>query len=574
MGWLSRWVRTTFDYNPTFPLSALLLLVGLRLLVSDGTLDAQSLEGTAGGVGVLQAYEVALLALALGVLWPRRIAYETTAVLIVFGVVRHAAPFLVIGHAGEVAGPGPWVLGVGLAGLMLAKTWAIQRAVRLDMRPWERAHDAALYLGACVGLPLLVQGLAEATGATLSHAGARGLQLAVCWGAALALSPLALGLPDLGRPGPLRSRRPAAVWRGLALVGLTALFANALWLGGDAPTLLAVLPLALVAAAVATTIAGAAGVDLRGAAVHLPALAALVVLVAPGEVLQGRMPVLSRPAALVATLLVAAACLALIGRARWREGLPGLGAVAALAPLSAASSLRDAEAYALLALLVACGVGAWRRDDRLLVRAAGAAVVVGLHLAWRPLGGAALTAVPLGAAAGLALLVAWRCPDARAAAGLAAALALVPGLVEVVRGPEAPALLLLVGAGGGLAVLGARAGERPLVHAGLALPVVGLLRRAGDSVDPGVALVLLAFAALPVGTAVALRRERSRRLEATDPFEPLDLGPADPTPADRGPAHELAELGPMDLGPDGPTLADEPLVAAAPATGGEAGRAR
>ena len=59
MSWLSRWLRATFDHNPTFPLSALLLLVGLRLLVSDGTLDAGSVAGTGGGIGVLQAYEAA-----------------------------------------------------------------------------------------------------------------------------------------------------------------------------------------------------------------------------------------------------------------------------------------------------------------------------------------------------------------------------------------------------------------------------------------------------------------------------------------------------------------------------------
>ena len=38
--WLTSWIRTTFDYNPAFPLSALALMVGLRILAADGTLAA------------------------------------------------------------------------------------------------------------------------------------------------------------------------------------------------------------------------------------------------------------------------------------------------------------------------------------------------------------------------------------------------------------------------------------------------------------------------------------------------------------------------------------------------------
>lgn len=509
MGWLTRWVRTTFDYNPTFPISALLLLLGLRLLDRSGTIDAQTVAGTAGGLGVLQAYEVALLALALAVLWPRRIAYETTAVLIIFAVVRYAAPFLIIGHAAEGNPGSALALGAALAALMALKGGAIQRGVGLDTRGWERAHDALLYAVACVAFPLLAQGLATWTGGALSHGASRGLQLAVCWAFALLLAPLALGLPDLGAPGPLRSRRAAALWRGLSVVGLPALLANALWLGGEAPAPFALLPLGLVSVAALGAIARAAGLEARWT-VHLPAVAALVVLVTPLEVLLGRTPALGRSHALLLFLPVAAATLPLLSPARWRDGLTGVGAVAALAPLTAARSFRDAEGYALLVLLAAAALGAVRRDDRILSRAAAAAVLVATHLLHRPLGDAALTGAPLASAAALLVLVAWRCPDARATAGLGLALALAPGALEVARGPAAPALLLLLAAGGGVAALGLRRGDRLLLHTGLALPALGGLRRAADGMDPGVALVLLAFAALPVGTVVALRRERRR----------------------------------------------------------------
>lgn len=520
MGFLARWVRTTFDYNPTFPISALLLLLGLRLLDREGALDAETVAGTGGGLGVLQAYEVALLGLVLLVLWPRRIAYETTAILIVFGVVRYAAPFLVIGHAAEGNTGSALAFGVLLAALMALKGGAIQRGVGLDLKRWERAHDALLFALTCVGFPLLAQGLATWTGGALSHEASRGLQLATGWVFALLLAPLALDLPDLGQAGPLRSRRPAAVWRGLSVVGPSALLANALWLGGETPAPFAVLPLGLVAVAVAAAIARAAGHDLARFGAQAPALAALLVLVTPLELLLGRTPPLGRPLALLLFLPVAAACLPLISRERWRDGLPALCGVAALAPLALAGSIADAEGYALLVLLAAAAVGAVRRDDRMLAGAVATAAVLGAHLAWPALHVLALTHVPLAAGAGLLLLVAWRCPGARASAAAGLALVLAPGVVEVVRGPGVPALALLVAAGGGLAALGLRRGERHAVYAGAALPAAAVVRLVAHDVDPGVALVTLAFAALPVGTAVALGRERGREAAPDEALAP------------------------------------------------------
>jgi hypothetical protein len=521
MGFFRRWVQVTLEKNPTFPLSALLLLVGLRLLVQDGTLDAASAARTAGGAGIVQAYEALLLGLALCVLWPRRIVYETTSALRVFAVVRYAAPFIVIGHAAEGRTDSALLLGGGLAALMIAQTRAIERRLGLDLRRWERLLDAALYTLACVAFPPLASGLATWTGRSLTQAGARWLELGIVWALALALAPLALGLPDLGRGGPLLSRRPAAVWRGLAAVGVPALLFNALWLGGEAPTPFAVLPVALVAVAVFAAIVRAAGVACRFVA-HAPALALAAVLVLPADVLLGHLA-LGRPAALLLFAPVAAAALPLVARADWRRGLGSLALVTALAPLPALGTLHGIEVYALLVLGAATAVALTRGDDRQVARGALAVALVGAHLAVTDLGLPA-TAAPLATGAVLAGLLAWRRPEAREAVLAAAGLCLVPGAVELVRGPSAPLLLALtVAAGGGLGLLGVRRGDRLLVGAAGALPALVLGRRVADGIDPGVALVLLAFAGLPVGTALALRRERARAARAAvDVPEVLD----------------------------------------------------
>src|SRR5271163_4504720 len=123
LGWLSRWVRATFEFNPTFPLSAFFLLGGLKVLARGGGELGMASEGaTLGGLSILEGYELCLLAAALVVLWPRKIVYETTAILIIFGFVRFAAPFVVIGFAVEGH---PWeaaLLGALLALLMVVKT--------------------------------------------------------------------------------------------------------------------------------------------------------------------------------------------------------------------------------------------------------------------------------------------------------------------------------------------------------------------------------------------------------------------------------------------------------------------
>src|SRR5262245_30025712 len=131
---IARWIRTTFDYNPTFPISALLLMAGLGMW---GSFDATDAGSTVSGLAVVQAYELALLGTALFILWPRRIAYETTSILIIFSIVRWAAPFLSAALAAEGRPVEAALIGSALALLAAGKTWAIARKVGLDARRWE-----------------------------------------------------------------------------------------------------------------------------------------------------------------------------------------------------------------------------------------------------------------------------------------------------------------------------------------------------------------------------------------------------------------------------------------------------
>src|SRR5262249_49057456 len=170
---------TTFDYNPTFPISALLLMAGLGTW---GAFDATDAGTTVRGIAVVQAYELALLAMALLVLWPRRIAYETTSILIIFSIVRWAAPFLTAALAAEGRPVEAALLGGGLGLLAGGKAWAIACKVRLDARPWELGWDVLLHAIAAAGLPLLIHGISGRFGNALSIEAVHGVELAA-WGA-------------------------------------------------------------------------------------------------------------------------------------------------------------------------------------------------------------------------------------------------------------------------------------------------------------------------------------------------------------------------------------------------------
>lgn len=517
--WFARWLRATFDQNPLFPISALLLLAGVRLLARDstitqgGTFDSSSPGDVALGLLVFQAFELLLLGSALFVLWPRRIAYETCSALRVFALLRFAGPFLVIGVA--VEGPGltrqpgaAAALGLALTALMVLKGEAAVRRIGLDLRPGERLHEYGLFALAAVGFPLLADRLAVSIGTSLDAQGARAVQLGAWWGLALLLAPLACGLSDLGATGPLRSRRPAATWRVVSLVAYPALLWRTLEMAGAPGTpLLALFPLLLIVPAVVAAIGRAAGFPRLLPLEHLPAALGGVVLLADERVLLGE--VLSRPAALAAWLPVAALALPLLAPGRTAPGLRSLGLLLAAAPLRLLPG-GDAIAWYLLfvgGLLL--GAGAWRRREGLVVWGA---LLGGAAATW--LAGSARVEALLAGSALLSAILVLRLPGATVARSLAAmSYALGWGLLLPARDVGLASGLLLVCAGAGLGLLGLRTGARGLVWAagGSLIGQGGWHLR--DEVQPGLILVGLSFAGIPLGTWIAVRRESESESE-------------------------------------------------------------
>jgi hypothetical protein len=138
MSHLTRWLRATFDFNPAFPLSALALLIGLRLLAEEGGAQGPLAEALLAS-GILQAYEALLLGVGLLILWPRRVTYETTAILIILGVVRFAAPFLAARLAGEGELVAALALGLGTWALSTFKVEAAARRIGLAWSARERS---------------------------------------------------------------------------------------------------------------------------------------------------------------------------------------------------------------------------------------------------------------------------------------------------------------------------------------------------------------------------------------------------------------------------------------------------
>lgn len=521
--WTARWVRTTFDYNPTFPLSAFLLLAGLKRLASDGFLDFGQAGSTLAGLSILQGYELCLLGVALLVLWPKRIAYETTAIFILFGLARFAAPFVAISFAAEGHPFEAALMGLGVAALSIGKTEAIARRV-LPAEPRERLYDGALQLLACVGMPLVTHGLSKGTGDAFSHDTARLLQLGAWWGLAVLLVPLAFRLPDLGRSSPLHVPGPTAVFHGWAarrtglnLIGMPFLLGSALWLGGNEPVFLQVFPLLLVVFAVAAAVTRAGGVEAPAWLAHAPAGIATALVLLPMDVLVGRAHFVSQGVALLAFLPLAAAAVPLIARGQARSGLRSLAVVAGLAPLVLARSAHDAELYALGVAVLLAAVGFAKRSDRLVSQGAIAAAVLGAHLALQS-GGKGGTALPLlttpsevvlALGALFATLVALRLRDAKLATTIALTGCFGPVGIEAIRGePGAQTILVALAASSAAAYLGWRQGRPAIVKSAGASVAVLLARRFGAEIGSGAGLIVLAFGSIGAGTYIALRRER------------------------------------------------------------------
>ncbi|MCA8926293.1 MAG: hypothetical protein KDD82_31085, partial [Planctomycetes bacterium] len=204
---LRRWIAFTCRKNPAFPLSTLLLVLGLWLLSGEEEADAANLLGIAAGLGLLGAFLSILIGLAAFVLWPRRVHYETASALRVFSVFRYALPFVVTSYA--VDGGDPLAaLGLGLVvtAFVGASGELAVRRIGLRFARWERTYDVGLYALAALGLPLLANALAFETGDGLSFGAARGVAVGAWWALAAALLPLAFGLGAIDPAGPLRSR--------------------------------------------------------------------------------------------------------------------------------------------------------------------------------------------------------------------------------------------------------------------------------------------------------------------------------------------------------------------------------
>ncbi len=80
----------------------------------------------------------------------------------------------------------------------------------------------------------------------------------------------------------------------------------------------------------------------------------------------------------------------------------------------------------------------------------------------------------------------------------------------VVSVPQMATIAATLATAGGIAILGLRIARPGLVKTAGVLSAFVLARKVGSDLDPGVLLVLAAFAAIPLATWIALRRERGR----------------------------------------------------------------
>lgn len=506
-----RWLRVTFDYNPTFPLSALGLLIGLRLLVREVGIE-EPLGETLTAVGFLQAYEALLLVVGLAILWPRRVAYETTSILRVVAVVRFASPFLAIRLAAEGRLLPALLVGGGVWALMLAKALLIHRHVKLDFLPRERSYDLFLFAIAALGLPLLAERLAALTGDAISHQSARLIQLSAWWGLAALLAPLALGPEGLGEQGPLRSRRTALVWRPLTAAGMAVLLLNALWVSGGWPRLVALGPLALVGVAIACHLTRAWGGATPGWARHAPAALCALAAWSDPRTLVGPVQVLRPGVALCALVVAGALALPLIDRRVWRPGARSLAWVAVLAPLRFMGSAEQSLPYLSCLALAFLALALWRREDTQAACAALAVAVLGLLQIRAGVPVVLDSAALFGAA--LALAVAWRLPRGEHAPAVAHTLCLAPTALATLAAPPAGwTLAILLAAGGASSLLAWRQEHRGLRWLAFAATSAALGRRLAHGVPPGMLLVGLSFLGVPLGTWIGLRRDARERAE-------------------------------------------------------------
>ncbi|MEZ6186605.1 MAG: hypothetical protein R3F62_16540 [Planctomycetota bacterium] len=503
---LRRWLAFTCRKNPSFPLSTLLLALGLWTLSGEEEADAANLLGIAAGLGVIAAFLATLLGLAGWVLWPRRVLYETASALRVATVFRYALPFVVTSYAVDGGDPlAAALLGLAVTGFVVGAGELVVRRVGLPLAPWERGLDHGLYALAAVGFPLLAHGLAF--GAQGAFAEGRLAALGAWWGLALLLVPLVLGLGTLAPARPLRSRLTAYAARGVALLALPALLWHALWTAGQEPPLVAYLPLALVLQLALVRGAQACGAILGAWADWGPGVTLLGAIVLPETTLLGRAPACGQALAVLALApLAAGACCLLPRRA---SALRIVGAAVAGAPLVFVRTPVEAAGFLFVAGVALALVGLARRRGATVAHGALLAGASGTFLAhaW----GLPLDAPALAGALGCGALLAVRGYDPRPLAGVSALLFLGPWSHELALG-DPSACLATLGVGLALAGCAWAGGCRWLALTALGAGGVLGLRLGLGALGPGVVLVLLGFGGLPAGAWVGIRREQ--RLEA------------------------------------------------------------
>ncbi|MDF1661080.1 MAG: hypothetical protein P1V97_04880 [Planctomycetota bacterium] len=523
MSWIQRWLRATFQYNPSFPISALLLLIGLVCLSENGSFVSGDWLGPGVNLGILQGYEGILLATLLFLLWPRKIVYESTSILIIFAIIRYAAPFIIIGMAGNQNLPMMLLFGLVLSVSMIVKTYLLLTRVGLAHHRWEHVFDSGAYILCALIFPLIAEALASLTGFAFSVQTARVIQWICWWSLAAFLFVLCQGLPDLGCSKPLKSRRGSALWRCLTIIALPFLLGNALWVGGELPVLMFVLPLPLAMVSVVRYCRKAYGHTGNYHEYSLPALLSALVLITPKVVLLGGLSAVSRHEAFALFVPIAARTIPIIAPNDKRKAFVLLCSVAVVAPIVLMPGVVFKEIYMLALSCCLLSWGLWVRNDRLVVTTSLLSSFMTFHLLSPP-AGAPFIMIAFMLCSVLCLLCAWRKtgPLSFALAINGSGVAFINAFFQSPVGADL--FCVSVVAALSLSFLLWRYESRRVFVATAFLPtllVAGHIQSTAVNVNInyGYLFIFLAFAAVPVGIGVALKREAEEENEVED----LDL---------------------------------------------------
>jgi TM2 domain-containing membrane protein YozV len=442
-------------------------------------------------------------------LWPRKIYYETTSILIIYSIVRYAASFFVISIAADRQIHTILIFGGTLSVLMSIKTHLILSKIQLAHKKWERHYDSFLYTLSSLIFPLLAYFLATHSGLTIRYETARLIQFICWWGLAGLLFILCIDLPDLGADQPLKSRRPAALWRALSIIAMPILLGNALWVGGDTPTLIAVLPVALAAYSVYCYLRRAFNCARKSFHVLVPAIVTGLILVLPEPLLMGAKPVLPHWLVFVAFAPIAALSILVIAPLKKREALTALGLVLGFSPIILLPTPHIKELYMLSLSLLILAHGLWKRFDKSVVTSAIISSFFVFHIR-APMSALDTVYTMFVIASIVSMIVAWRRPGSKSFAlgqiftGACFATALfVPAI-------SWPLIILSFLTSSSLAFLNWRHDYKLLSKLSLALPLMLISRQIGpntENINPGIILIILAFAAIPLGVLIAFRRE-------------------------------------------------------------------